>query len=95
MILPVNISDNWSIVSLSTLLFGLTTTAIPSKPTINSTGLILFFFAFSISCSFIFLDADAISQLLLIKPAIPVPEPPPVTAIKLSELVFINSSAHD
>src|SRR3989338_6796485 len=80
-IFPVNISANWSIVRLETGLAGLTTTANPSSAMVHSLGSIPAASACLISLSFIFLEDAAISQVPPNREAIPVPEPPPVTAI--------------
>jgi hypothetical protein len=63
-------------------------TAIASRATMNSTGVAPWFFASSISSPLILRDALAMSTVLLIKAAIPVPEPPPVTDMRTSGCSF-------
>jgi len=62
--------------------------------TMNSVGSMPFTSALSISSGLILRDALAISVVLLIREAIPVPEPPPVTDILDDGLICWYCSAH-
>jgi len=81
---PVKMSESWSMVSSLTGLAWLTMTASASMATVNSCGSKPFLRASSISLSFIAREALAMSTVPLISAAMPVPEPPPVTAIDMS-----------
>ena len=75
-------------------LSGCTMTAIPSSATTIIFGSNPLFRARVSSLSFISLETCAMSQVLFRREEIPVPEPPPVTAMERPGWVFINSSAH-
>ncbi len=81
-------------VSWSTGLAGLTTTASPSSATLISYGWNPFFLASAISFSLMFRELIAMSQVPLMRLESPVPEPPPVTAMKSSGCFSMYLSAH-
>ena len=66
--------------------------AIASLATTNSTGSVPFFSASCTSSSFIFREALARSIVPLIRDAIPVPEPPPLTEMLTSGLTWYCSA---
>src|SRR3989338_7167800 len=92
-IFPVKIWANWSRVNLLTGFLGFTTTARPSSATFISYGFIPFCLAKAISLSLMFLELMVMSQVALIKLAMPFPEPPPVTATNSCGLFSIYFSA--
>ena len=79
---PVYISLSWGMVSLSTGFSRLTMMARASMATVNSTGVTPLASAAAISFSFIWREALAMSTVPLMSAAMPVPEPPPVTAME-------------
>ena len=82
MIFPVYRSESCCSVSPCTGFAGLATTAMASRATMNLTGVMPFFFACAISSADISREALAIWIVPLIREAIPVPEPPPVTEMR-------------
>ncbi len=58
-----------------------------SSATVNLTGVMPFFFACAISSADISREAFAIWMVPLMREAIPVPEPPPVTEMRTSGIL--------
>ena len=91
--LPEKMAASCSMVSCDSGLAGWTTTAIPSRATVICFGSTPFSLAMAISSGFSSRESSAISQVLESRAAMPVPEPPPVTATETLGCIFMNASA--
>ena len=91
--LPMKISRSWSIVRFLTGFLGWTTMAMPSRATFSWLGLMPFASACLISLSSMARDDSAMSHVPLTRAVMPVPDPPPVTAILTPGVRLLKASA--